>query len=829
MPLRYLGLLIAVLLFCQGVLAQAEGVVESFGFQGYYRPDCWVPVTVRLRPTSDAPADLQIRVIQEDLDRDRVVAVRNITLTPDITGRNTGELFWMYFRPQPTDGGLDDTAVGGSPRILDQQLKVLLTTPAGDTVARLPNTQQNIRRIDVEPGGLSRQTPPKGVRMVLVVTDGTSLPAGHEYVGLEGLTEMPLFVSVRPSDLPEDVRGYEMVDAILWMGAQAPDPTRSTQEPLFRAIEQYVRQGGSLAICQSPEITRTRGFDSIIPVQLIEHRSTSELNPLTQITGLRWDTPPADATQPRRVAYAKLRPDALLVYSKVWENGESTPWLARRPLGAGCVTWVAQDLGEASLVRLLRGHWPAVYDQIMAWRNDPVAPDPKAEENQIITAYSSPYTHAGDVGAALRTGGALSLRASGYVLTAIIFCGIYWAIAGPGLYAWLTSRKLASLNWFFFGLAAMAGALLAWVVVRVIQSASPQLQHVTLVRSVPGEEATVHSRIGLYIPSDGLKELSLSSDTSASSGWITPYPEHPYRMLGNVGRQFLAMKQYDLPILTGATDEPVNVRIPWRSTAKHLQVRWNGVLEGEIIGKVRLASQSYFRRPIEGQLTNATPWDLDDVYLIWQSAPRSGAAAKDHVLYLPGWRRGDRIDLGDVFAGEVYAIGQNAMQRESVPRQGKIVYGAIESVHRGFGNQVAMGEGWAGFWYSLPTPGFGAVTEIDDSHRRYISSLPLASLIDRVPPMRNRQENNTFVQTRVDLLRIGARQWNVSPAIAAGNLVIIARAQGQLPMPLQVEGEHVEGEGTIFYQAVLPLSRPDAAEASQPSAAPSVSVESKER
>jgi hypothetical protein len=52
------------------------------------------------------------------------------------------------------------------------------------------------------------------------------------------------------------------------------------------------------------------------------------------------------------------------------------------------------------------------------------------------------------------------------------------------------------------------------------------------------------------------------------------------------------------------------------------------------------------------------------------------------------------------------------------------------------------------------------------------------------------------------------RYMNVSPAVAAGNLVVLAQATGDLPVPLLVEGSEVKGKGTIFYQGIVPLVRP---------------------
>ena len=59
-----------------------------------------------------------------------------------------------------------------------------------------------------------------------------------------------------------------------------------------------------------------------------------------------------------------------------------------------------------------------------------------------------------------------------------------------------------------------------------------------------------------------------------------------------------------------------------------------------------------------------------------------------------------------------------------------------------------------------------------------------------------------------------------SAALGAGGLVIIARSTGAMPIPLEVEGDKITGDGPIYYQFVLPLDHTalDAEAATQPAA-----------
>src|SRR5690606_27821562 len=51
-------------------------------------------------------------------------------------------------------------------------------------------------------------------------------------------------------------------------------------------------------------------------------------------------------------------------------------------------------------------------------------------------------------------------------------------------------------------------------------------------------------------------------------------------------------------------------------------------------------------------------------------------------------------------------------------------------------------------------------------------------------------------------------QLDVSAAVLAGNMVVIAEAEEvPLPLPLKVDGDEVEGAGRTIYQIVVPLDR----------------------
>src|SRR5262249_53562998 len=116
--------------------AQATGEVESIGFDNHYRPNCWTPMVIRIVP--EKSGTYQIRVKQQDLDRDLPVFNERISLTAVAEGRSPEQRFWMYFLPQPVDGGLPNSSQGNSTlNDLQQQLHVYLCDDKGNQLAQL--------------------------------------------------------------------------------------------------------------------------------------------------------------------------------------------------------------------------------------------------------------------------------------------------------------------------------------------------------------------------------------------------------------------------------------------------------------------------------------------------------------------------------------------------------------------------------------------------------------------------------------------------------------------------------------------------------------------
>src|SRR5687768_12802769 len=163
--------------------AQAEGEVESIGFQGHYRPNCWTAMKVRLRSKIAAPATYRLKVVQEDLDGDRVSYTRPITINASVEGRRVEEHAWLYFLPQ-----IRDLAMARTPQEYTALIKVYLCDESGKQLVQLP-IPAGVGLFDVDIPSQMANFGTRGSRFVVCVVAGGHRHQLKHYQQLYGVNE----------------------------------------------------------------------------------------------------------------------------------------------------------------------------------------------------------------------------------------------------------------------------------------------------------------------------------------------------------------------------------------------------------------------------------------------------------------------------------------------------------------------------------------------------------------------------------------------------------------------------------------------------------------
>ena len=202
-------------------------------------------------------------------------------------------------------------------------------------------------------------------------------PIWRDYERAVGTLENVNMASVQPRELPEDVRGYEGIDAILWLNATGPVVGAGLgrgQAAGHPAVRPPGRATGGLPTGRNHQDRRVRGHASGVP------SSRWRTRPIWN-RSRPWPGPGNRARQrlesrhrlfqsgpPRRRRRARS------------STGGSTgkrirlPPISRRiscrgAYGLGAVTWVAQDLGDPAIVRQVKSNWPYVWDRVFDWKN----------------------------------------------------------------------------------------------------------------------------------------------------------------------------------------------------------------------------------------------------------------------------------------------------------------------------------------------------------------------------------------------------------------------------------------------------------------------------
>ena len=800
-----------------GQIDERRSFVERMGFNRAYRVDAWVPMVVNLTSTAGEAADFQVQVIQPDIDGDRVVYSRQVTLNP-----NVQQKYWVYFRPQPA--GLD----AATSAELQRMLRVRVCTRDGKELMILP-INNTLADIDPKTGfGVRR-----GRKLILAVTEGAATPAWLDYDPniAQGLIEDVEFVRVLPAELPESAIGYEMVDGVVWFDGNAAELTVSGSRKL-QAMQEWVRQGGQLVVCHPDEAFRIEPFADMLPVhlkgpddkwvaQIVNRTDTEPLHriatePLRMAAGGQRGRQPADnwhkivEQTPFRVARAPFKGDAVVEEWVDWSDehgGGRTPYIARNAYGLGSVTWVAQDLGDRVITGPQSSGWPHVWDKVFGWKNNTLLVK-VADQRTRMELWGKELDEWGagvvaDLGGVFLGATDHKGKAGAYVFLVILFFVGYWIIAGPGSYLFLAGKGQRHLSWAIFAVAGLAATVLTVGVVRLVLRGDPEVKHVTIARFAAGMPAVVDSRIGLYIPRDGPQTVTLKDAAPDAASYITPLAVHPQH-LGNPAT-FSDTKQYTIPVRDVSGTEPVEVDIFYRNTLKKIQTHWVGNLNEGIFGSAALVAQQSVDVDlngktvkggvIEGRLVNKTGHDLKHAYIVFrfqEADPADGAVQdQDWVLYVPSWKKDQTLDLLKTYA---------AAELLSDKAHDRYVTGGAENPIKGL---LAGPNSWGEYWLKYMKTLAGTDGLVNDANRAVTQSVAVMTLFDRIPPLKNAPYLN---YARAELMRRGGRGLNLSHTMAAGNLVVLAEVDNApLPFPLEVEGSRLRGEGTVYYQASLPI------------------------
>jgi hypothetical protein len=803
------GFIFLSLVFTSAAFAQdAEGEVESLGYGGVYRPNCWTPMKLRLRPKVGETRTYKIAIVQEDLDRDRVIYTRPFTLNGNPPGgARIEEQVWVYFMPQPRD--LELPLGSANAAAYSNRIRIFLCRESdGKQLVQIPftPTTQLPRSLDNRSDFFGRG---RGARLVLLVGGSASRPVGQIYDRGVALTEDVDFYKITPAELPGDVKGFGCVDAIVWMGSSGPEELRADS---LAAIQDYVRDGGKLVVTQGQNWQKFKESElaAMLPVTLEGERNEKGVASLRALAGMPNFEALDDVQRAQlRAPWIMKSTGNITIPNDPWSNLQGkdspliiaspregafinlycqtdapTPYLARWMFGLGTVTWVAQDFGDQQIIATGQDRakgWQAIWDRTMDWRNDTLI----GMMEKPPRLWDGGTSNRPDLSRTVLAGMELPRRGAALVALAMVLFIGYWLVAGPGSYFFLVSKRKAYYSWVAFALCAVGATALTAAVVKLVLRGPPQLQHVTFVRMNPQREAVAHSQFGLYIPRDGNQHVELTDIAPKRFSYLTPYPIHPEHLVESA--DFPAYKEYEVPMRDRNSAEPPAIDVPYRSTLKKFQARWIGTLSGGIDGKAKILDNGR----LAGSLVNNTGHDLRYIHLIY--------TRNAEMPYQTNLRDDEMIELKDSFDGK--GAWANGASLDLTDIFNKVGIAGPDSRSNNVGLRGPLNRVWMANWSEEIRSSLGPSDRYNNNDRAAL----LMTIFDRLKPGEFPRDGER--QDRYDLLRRGGRAFDASGVVSAGQLLIFARADAPLPFGLKVEGEAVKGEGVVYYQINVPLER----------------------
>ena len=383
----------------------------------------------------------------------------------------------------------------------------------------------------------------------------------------------------------------------------------------------------------------------------------------------------------------------------------------------------------------------------------------------------------------------------------------YWVLAGPASFAVLRAKGLVRHSWLGFACIAVVFTLIAllaaWGGRNILQKEAP-VRHLTFLNIVDGvPEVRATSWFSAYLPGYGENEIMVRGENNLLATWSPP----PNGTL----ERFPNTDVFQIP-----TDSPNGFAVPSRATSAHFVAQWRGELgeawaempaEAEKPIKMTAIEGSQPSFEIEGVLRHGLPWTLENVDIIcispFQSRlpnyivtdglsfetpidalPRPGVTAR-----LNKWSTGAEIDLGVQLPGPHFNFGSRIRGEYSLTTNLNRIYDS--NLRKNLRESLSVMSIWE--------------TYQPEIMRMYcqFDMLPQPNFLNNQPGSNG--DADPFHFRRWLGRDTDCSNWFLSPCV-----IIFATIENvPIPIPLEIDGEEVQSEGTVVVRWVhrLPTDR----------------------
>ncbi len=541
-----------------------------------YRVGCWTPIVVELANDDGDLFHGRIEARQADRDGDEIVARQ------DVSVRGTRR-HYLYI-----PGGVYKSPSQFNVRVFGKDGRLAVLYDEGNQcVAEL--------------------SPPRPANPISnetrVILDISEWPVNQ----LLSLVEDPLLVRGllrargSPRELPDNVAGLDMVDVIVWDGA---DPGE-IDLPQREALSEWTRRGGTLVLGVSKNwlVVSKSKFGEVLPARLTGVAKVASSASLPgELTGLLFGDPHAVTDFSPPLTYCPVRLETLASDASPVVPAAPEPQdpllVTRRPCGRGQVVLVAAEMRE--LFKHATRNGPFLR-QVLGIRRHPLGSEGAGVYGEDLFRYVQKAT-------------AFKVIAELYFLFAFAFAIAYIAVATAGSWTWLKRKGMMQHAWAVFALIAVLASGVSLAAVRLIRGIGNRVEEFTVVDGRAGLlDAAAISYFGLKSASHTLLDLSVPTDwldpeTSASMpGALAPLAPKPDAFEANV---YAAGQRYEAVPVVGELRS-----VPLRATLKQFEAVWCGRMNGRVDAWLQHARRDSSELHPASWIENDLGTALDNCYL----------------------------------------------------------------------------------------------------------------------------------------------------------------------------------------------------------------------
>ena len=277
----------------QGNFRDVIEMSVEVGFDSFFRPGVWTPVSVNLKNNGES-------------------VVGRLVIRPETSGIVVGNAFSSAI--DLPSGSEKSALLNIKARSFPDDVRVELIDNDG-----LVRASQEAGLIDLSPQD----------QLYAVVTGPNSAPPGLTGAHIGGFEAEQANWGI--NDIPDFAQSLEALDMMLLINIDSEGLSSSQRN----AIRQWVEGGGHLIVCGGPTgLISAAGLAELLPLTPQDSRSLNNLNALARFSG----DSRAGLSQRAIISLGALHEDAQVLAAQ-----GDIPLLARRSLGAGLVDFLAAD------------------------------------------------------------------------------------------------------------------------------------------------------------------------------------------------------------------------------------------------------------------------------------------------------------------------------------------------------------------------------------------------------------------------------------------------------------------------------------------------------